>query len=425
MNKAIAFNDIATFNSNIEANKTTTFNSNVIVNKPITFNDVSRFNSNVIINSPLEVNELVTFNSNIEANMTATFNSNVIMNNILDLKNKTTLYSNLEVNDSAVFNSNVNFQHNAFFESNIIARDHAIFLSNVTVSNNASIIGNLQVGNGIGITGVVTLKNDLIVDGDIITKQSLVITGVQVASGASYCNGDLSITNYYASNFPLSNAPFYLKAKSGLPMISMTQNSNEDRMPFEVFQAPNGDAYILNTTNTVIASRSPVDSNITLSNFVFNSNGFLGVGMSDPRQGIDIFQGNVNAQNIMRLKRSTNTSNMISISLNWTSNVAGAHNAIILKTLQQYNSDTLQGIREQEHKINISPSFGHTQQVAKAFGDRQAFAALNVSACNVTPTSIAIQSVIQGSSIGVTDLLHELDVHVMTAPYVLGHVWLS
>lgn len=287
----------------------------------------------------------------------------------------------------------------------------------VVINDDTTVYGNLQVSNGASIAGATIVYNDLFVQGNLVTRQDLVITGVQVATGATYCNGDLYVTNDTVG-MSSSNATLYVTSKAGLPMVSLQQGSNTNTNPFILYQTQNGDAYIMNGRNMYLGT-----SNVSRQ-VLITSNGNMGIGTSNPRQRLDVFQGNVNAQNVMRLRKSVASSNPVTVNVNWTSNVSGPQHNMIIQTTQQFGTPVFQGSRRQEHKVLVSP-FTHVPQVACGFGDKECYTTLFVTASNTSLTSMAIQSTVSGFQGANSNVVHELDVDIRIAPSVLGHVWLS
>ena len=286
--------------------------------------------------------------------------------------------------------------------------------SNVTVN------GTLYVSSGAGITGLTTIYNDLYVQGNIITKQDLVMSGNQIATGASYCNGDLYVVNT-TSNLPTSNAAIYVSSVSGLPVVSIQQSSNPFTGPLLLYQTLNGDAYIANTKN-IHHGRSSAATYTTLT-----SNGDLGVNTTNPRAKLDV-NGDINSRNLMRLKKSIGSSNALSVNINWSNVSFAPHHAITFKTTQQLNASVLQGSRMQKHRmiLTAASNIQYIPQVACGVGDRESYVNLFISASNASSTSIAVLSFVSGPPITTnSNVIHELCVEVDIAPTSLGHVWLT
>ena len=221
---------------------------------------------------------------------------------------------------------------------------------------------------------------------------------------------------------------FLVTNNKSAAVLSLQQSSNSSTVPFVLYQTANGDAYIMNTRNTYIGSQGIGISNT--SNFtrhiLISSNGSIGIGTSNPRQKLDVFQGNVNAQNVMRLRKSVASSNPVNININWTSNVVGPQYSVILETTQQYGTPVYQGTRKQDHKFTLSSPFNHTPQVARGFGDKESYTSMFITASNTSPTSMSISSTVIGApAAGTSNITHELDVNIIIAPSVLGHVWMS
>lgn len=283
--------------------------------------------------------------------------------------------------------------------SNIVIADIARFLSGMQVNGNAMML------------------NDLYVQGNLITRQDLVLSGVQIASGASYCNGDLYVMNNSSSSF--SNANVLVTSTYGVPVLSLHQEAAVGE--FKLFQSSQGAGYITNSNNIHIGRGAG-----TLY-ATFSNSGWLGIGTSNPRATVDVFGGNVNARNINRIRKSTAGSNDIGITINWQNVVTGGNeNCLVVETTQQLASGTLQGTRTQRHRITLGASMAHTPQVAFTIGDIVPYTSLYISLSNTTPTSATLRSYVAGApGMGGGAIVHDYDLNVVISPSSIGHVWVS
>lgn len=284
-------------------------------------------------------------------------------------------------------------------------------LSTVQITgSNLVVNGNLQVTSGAGIQGTTTIYNDLIVRGNIITQQDLVLSGVQIAAGASYCNGDLFVTNNTIGE-PTSNATVFVSSLNGLPMLSLQQNFTDDTKPFVIYQSLNGNGSV----------ECEYDVHFKTSNQIystFTSNGFMGLGTQEPKARLDIADGNINANNIHKIYKSTSNNSPINIRINWTYQT---YNRVVLivSTLQQLRD----GTRTQKHRIIMDPyNYDHVPQVAIGEGVVTDYCMLDTEVLYATETSMIFNSICKDNN---NESLHEISLSIDMANSELGHIWLD
>lgn len=272
--------------------------------------------------------------------------------------------------------------------------------------------------NGLLVNGNALMFNDLYVQGNLITRQDLVLSGVQVASGASYCNGDLYVMNN-ASSFA-SNANVYITSTYGYPVLSLNQEMVNSHGPMLVYQDRVGAGYITNSNNIYIGRGSTPYA-------TFSNSGWLGIGTSNPRAPLDLYRGNVNARNVMRIRKSLAGSNDIGVTINWEASppVPGNEFCFVIETTQQLSFGSIQGSRTQRHKLTLGSPYAHVPQVAMSMGDHLAYTALHVGLSNTTATSATLRSYTSGTPVGMGGGIHDVDVNIIIAPSNVGHVWLG
>lgn len=302
--------------------------------------------------------------------------------------------------------------------SNIVFEDENIFNGNVIIKDN------------INIQGRAIVYEDLFVQGNLITRQDIVLSGIQVASGATYCNGDLSVINT-STYLPFSNATVFLDSLSGYPMISLHQTQQSSTKPFLIYQSPNASGYIVNSNDLYVqASKNMYFGNFGATNFMMTSNGNVGIGTVTPKAKLDVFNGYVNSLNVMKFKKSLSSSNDISININWRNAYSNTDICMLIESTQILNTTSKHGTRTQKHKLIMGPPpFNMISQVACGLGDMEAYTSMYVNKSNVndSSTSVTIFSQILGFLAGQNqnNISHEFDINVLVAPQQLGGVWLD
>lgn len=290
--------------------------------------------------------------------------------------------------------------------------------SNVIIADDVYFNKSIFINEGLDVTGSAIIYNDLLVKGNLLTQRDITLVGNQIAQGASYCNGDLFVIND-SDTQASSNATIFLKSHYGMPMVSMQQVKTLSTIPFKLYQASNGEGYVENSQNIYFKNTSNVYA-------TFSNNGFISFGGTVPKTKLDIYNGNINSDNLMRLKKSITSSNSIDVKINWTGTVSGAQNCVVLETTQQLNSTLKHGTRIQKHHLILGSNYNVISQVACAFGDIEAYTGLLVTASNSGGNTSTFRSQISSfSNTAGGSILHEMDVNILIAPQTMGHVWLS
>ena len=293
-----------------------------------------------------------------------------------------------------------------------------ISASNVIISDDVYFDNGIFIKEGLGVTGSAIIYSDLVVKGNLLTQRDITLVGNQIAQGASYCNGDLFVIND-SSTQASSNATIFLKSQYGVPIVSMQQTQTLTTIPFKLYQASNGEGYVENSQNIYFKNTSNVYA-------TFSNNGYISFGGTVPKTKLDIYDGTINAGNLMRLKKSVTSSNYIDIKINWTGTVSGAQNCVVLETTQQLNSTLKHGTRIQKHNLILGSNYNVVPQVACAFGDIDAYTSLLITSSNSGGNTSTFRSQISSLSNTVGgSILHEMDVNILIAPQTMGHVWLS
>lgn len=294
-------------------------------------------------------------------------------------------------------------------------------------SSNTIITDNTVFDGDITVQGDALMVNDLVVQGNLITKRDITLTGNQIALGASYCNGDLFVINN-SSNIANSNATLFLTSITGVPMVSMHQQQQQTTKPFTIFQSSNGDGYIVNSNNIILTSRRQfsfgTDDNIYAT---FSNNGFLGLGITAPKTKLDVFDGNINAKNIIKLKKSSSNNSDVSININWSNVIMGSELCIVLETTQQFNGSIegtmKRGTKVQQHHLVLDTPYRIEPQISYNYGDWESYTCITNSGSNIASNTVRMKSIL-GSGL-YSNVLHEFDINVLVAPQAIGHVWLS
>lgn len=315
--------------------------------------------------------------------------------------------NNIIFNELVTFSSNVKVDGSVLVDSNISGKGSILFNSNLMV------------------LGPVTLCNDVQILGTLSTGKGVLLNGDQIVSGgASYCNGDIYFINFNSNGF--IDQRVFLRSYFGNPTIYLNQVQDPANQPVKLFQTSNSEGFITNNNHLNLFSHSNIHFGNSNNIYVTLSNtGYLGVGMSNPKAKVDVYDGNVNADNVIKLRKSTDSTGALNININWQNIVTGNQHCVFFETTQQLNGQLKQGTRIQKHKLVLTSPFTLTSYVANGYGDMEAYSSLYVNSSNSSTSNIRIQSFTSNVSIGAGNIKHDLDVNVFVASTGMGHLWLS
>lgn len=256
------------------------------------------------------------------------------------------------------------------------------------------------------------ITTDVKIAGSTFINSNLLVLGETSLDNLTI-EGSLTIDN------PTSDADVTIKSTAGKPNLRLKQSTFP---PFTVYQSTDGQAYISNSNNINILSTNninlgtPVQTSLSLTN-----QGYFGIGTIAPRTKLDVYDGNVNATNLIKLRKSSGESSNIDITLNWTNFSSNNYVNILFETIQQCNTTSnMQGTRIQKHKLFVSPS-NVASYVAMSYGDHEVFGTLHIETLSVNSNSMIIRS---NMNYPTDDFLHEFDLNVLLSSEALGPVWL-
>jgi hypothetical protein len=211
------------------------------------------------------------------------------------------------------------------------------------------------------------------------------------------------------------------------------------------------------TSNVFIYSSETINSNLTVSgSAVFNSNAYTGgpatfsnlvtlashggsvvfstsnnmLGLnlagSAPRADLDISNGNILAKNFQKLSKNAQTSNPLSITINWDS-AYDANNLyyIVADVYQSIANGDNAGFRTQRIGVGVSNSTLAWAQAQQVFGSSNAYTTLNLQVAASTSNSITLESSTSWTAAG--EYAHGVNVDVVSFPYTsnIGNIYLS
>jgi hypothetical protein len=272
-----------------------------------------------------------------------------------------------------------------------VADPGRILLGTAEGSNAGAVIGasNTFLTNNVNITGSTSINSNLYVGG-----------------GMTLDGGSLIVENFQPTP---SNANVLISSLYGVPVLNFKQSSYA---PFSIYQGLDGKAYI-NNSNSINLGTS-----LTLTN-----QGLLGIGTTTPRVKLDVRDGDINATNLIKL-RKYNTSNLnIGININWTKTVSSPFYTILFETIQQFTTAQAQCTRIQKHKLFVATG-QLVSFVSIATGASDVYSALDIKTL-VSNNNNSIQIASISAASFSTGFLHEFDLNILLASDALGPVWLS
>jgi hypothetical protein len=315
-------------------------------------------------------------------------------------------------------------QHNS--KSNSGDGSLAVFLTNATAS----------AGTGNAFSQVLTItSNGYVGILDTTPLYPLDVNGAINALG--YCNLLInSSTNASITNAPtclaLSNvyATSYFSSNTAVWASNVSYAASNNA--FNSWKTNGNTIYTL--SNVAIGFNSATEnfavlSNMSLSNYgkviISSSNSYLGFNTAIPKALIDASAGNILAKNVCKLIKSIDTSNALTITLNWqTPYAVGNQYYILLDINQQIANQTACGIKNQRHAIGVSNYTKIFEESADVFGSMGAYTTLNLAVTASNSTSVTLSSSTNWVTTGV--MSHILTAEVIHAPTTnIGTVWLS
>jgi hypothetical protein len=205
-------------------------------------------------------------------------------------------------------------------------------------------------------------------------------------------------------------------------------------LAFNTWKYSNNTLYVLGSNVGIGVSNAnenlAVTGNMSLSNYgkitLWTSNDFLGIGLSNPRVLLDATPGNLAAKNFQRLTQSTDSSNQLTITINWDNAYnAGNQYTIVFDTIQQISNGVSTGFKTQRHSIGLSNQTMLWETSANAYGNAPAYTTLFWDVLSSTTKSVTLRSYTNWVTSGV--MAHSFTVDIIQAPNTtnIGSVWVS
>jgi hypothetical protein len=385
------------------------------VNAKISVNsNVIKFQEAVNFSRSSEFNALSTFKdemmswSNTRFMGVATFSNDVIVYGRLLTGSGMTLDGDVKVTGGATYcNGDINFIN----DWNNTPSNQNILISSVYGIPNIKIIQKSNVSSV-----PLTLYQDKDNIGYITNSNNLFISSssnvrILVSSNISMTlsnNNNIVIKGF--TQFT-SNVDVYGKIYSATQFLA---SSNTDIPGYAFVNDSNTGLFHPSNHNISIVTNS-------MEAFRITDAGFVGIGMSNPKTKLDVFGGDVNANNVITTSKSSTASNL-NIVINWDVHTTNSAFNIMFDTYQQVTSSSEYGIRKQKHVINMANTSNMIQHMAIANGNVSLYTGLFVNCLQSTSNSITIESLASNiAPIG----LHNFKMNVVLYPPDIGHVWLS
>ena len=354
--------------------------------------------------------------SNFTACNNVVFESNVTIKGQLSVSNVSYAYSNVTIYSSESINSNLTVQHDLLVERY------------TTLSNTTKVFGETQIYKNVLTfsnfgSNFIACSNAKFGLGKEDPSYTLDVNGYINASG--YCN--LLVDSYTdnsttkaATAAAVSNVYYFGVSTSNRAYTQWTPSNNF--------------LYVL-TSNVGIGISNPneklaVVGNLSLSNYgkviLTTSNNYIGINNTAPKATLDLVSGNILAKNLQKLTKSTDSSNVITVTLNWDSNYNTNNSYYIVGDLiQMMTNGTDTGFRSQRVAIGISNQTIAWSKAAEVFGSADVYTTLASSITASTTTSVTFTSSTSWVTTGT--LAHSFTFNVVQFPEStnIGNVWLS
>lgn len=364
----------------------------------------------------LDVAGNIVARSNFTACNNVVFESNVTINGQLTVSNVSYAYSNVTIFSSESINSNLTIQHDLLVER------YATLSNTTKIFGEAQIYKNVLTFSNFG-SNFIACSNAKFGFGTEAPAYTLDVNGYVNATG--YCNllvdsyTDNS-TNKAATPAAVSNVYYFGVSTSNRAYTQWTPSNN---------------FLYLMTSNVGIGISNPdeklaVVGNLSMSNYgkvIFTtSNNYIGINRSAPKATLDLASGNILAKNYQKLTKSADTSNALTVTLNWDTAYATKNTYFIVGDLvQMITNGTDTGFRSQRVAIGVSNQTIAWSKAAEVFGAADAYISLASSITASTTTSVTFTSSTSWVTTG--DLAHSLTFNVIQFPDTanIGNVWLS
>lgn len=381
------------------------------VNAKIFMNsNLVKFQEAVKFMQPTEFNHTSKSWSNVEFMGIATFSNDVVVHGRLLTGSGMTLDGDVKVSGGATYcNGDINFINDwiiAPSNQNILITS-ANGIPNIKIMQNSNVspvpltiyqdkdnIGYLNNSNNLCISSSSNVK--ILVSSNISmtlsNNNNIIIEGYTQFTS----NVDIHGKIYCTAQFLASS-----NADSNMPGYAFVNDSNTG-----LFHPSNHHISIV--TNSTESLR-------------ITDTGFVGIGLSNPQTKLDVFGGDVNANNVVTTSKSGTASNL-NIDINWDVHTTNNAFNIMFDTYQQVTSSSEYGIRKQKHVINMANTSNMIQHMAIANGNVSLYTGLFVNCLQSTSNTITIESLASNiTPIG----LHNFKMNVVIYPPDIGHVWLS
>jgi hypothetical protein len=298
---------------------------------------------------------------------------------------------------------------NATFQSNVTINSNLLVIQNSTLSNSTNIYGQLTVYSNSIFQSNVQMNSNLTVAQTCYFSNNTNIYGVLTTlSNVSLCNNAMSLCNMIVrAQFQASTTD-----SSNLPGYTWSNNSNTG---FD------------NASNNTIGFVTGGSEWMRLQ-----ASGRLAIGTSNAREVVEIYKGNLLANNMAKLAKSVAALTSLGITINWENSITPSQKYFLLvETNQQVSSSNQVGTRVQRHLIrlfdagdNTSPAIRFSS-AATTFGTGTASGSLSITSTYVNGTSLTLNS--SSTWVQTGDLSHTFSIEVIQMPVYsgIGFVWLT
>jgi len=154
--------------------------------------------------------------------------------------------------------------------------------------------------------------------------------------------------------------------------------------------------------------------------------GKVGIGTSNPQVLLDVGSGNISSKNLKKLTKTTDTSNQLITTINWTNEYVSTNKYnIVFDTIQQVSNGISSGYRNQRHSLSLSNQTISWETPTEMYGDSVAYTSLTTDIMSSTSKSVTIRSSTNWNTYG--DMTHSFTTDIVQAPdsASIGNVWLS